>query len=173
MAEAIGRDASIPTVTLRDVPGIHGQDAIDAGRAAEVLGLLGSLLGRLQKIEATAVPGLAGSGSVIVHGDFGPQNVLIEGGEVRALLDWEFAHVGHPVEDLAWAEWIVRMHHPGDQNAIPELFEAAQLDVTWTDRQAAMVDRCEELLERVERAGAEDAVDLWRQRLRLTANWKE
>jgi hypothetical protein len=26
---------------------------------------------------------------------------------VTAVLDWEFAHLGQPVEDLAWAEWIV------------------------------------------------------------------
>ena len=32
--------------------------------------------------------------------------------DVVALLDWEFAHQGDPTEDLAWAEWIVRTHHP-------------------------------------------------------------
>lgn len=169
----IGSDASIPAVTLRDVAGTHGQDAVDAGNASEVLGLLGSLLDRLQKIETAAVPGLPGSGPVIVHGDFGPQNVLIQGGEVRALLDWEFAHLGHPVEDLAWAEWIIRMHHPGDRAAIPELLVAAQLDASWTDRQAAMVARCVELLERVKRSGSTDAVNLWRQRLQLTESWTE
>ena len=40
---------------------------------------------------------------MIVHGDFGPQNVLIAGDNISALLDWEFAHAGQPVEDLAWA----------------------------------------------------------------------
>jgi aminoglycoside phosphotransferase (APT) family kinase protein len=38
----------------------------------------------------------------IVHGDFRPANMLVEGGQVVALLDWEFAHIGDPVEDLGW-----------------------------------------------------------------------
>ncbi|WP_250292115.1 phosphotransferase family protein [Frankia sp. CiP1_Cm_nod1] len=39
----------------------------------------------------------------LVHGDFRPGNVLYEGGRIVGLLDWEMAHVGDPVEDIAWA----------------------------------------------------------------------
>ncbi|WP_461012009.1 phosphotransferase [Streptomyces capparidis] len=48
-----------------------------------------------------------------MHGDFGPNNVLLNPGtfEVTAVVDGEFAHLGDPVEDLAWCEWIVRTHH--------------------------------------------------------------
>ena len=35
----------------------------------------------------------------LVHGDAGPGNVLSAGGEVLALTDWEFAHVGDAAED--------------------------------------------------------------------------
>lgn len=38
---------------------------------------------------------------VIVHGDIGPGNFLIDEGRVRALIDWEMVRVGHPLEDLA------------------------------------------------------------------------
>jgi len=38
----------------------------------------------------------------ICHGDAGPGNFLFEGERVTALLDWEFAHVGDPHDDLAW-----------------------------------------------------------------------
>jgi len=38
---------------------------------------------------------------VVVHGDVGPGNFLIEGGEIRALIDWEMARLGHPLEDVA------------------------------------------------------------------------
>jgi aminoglycoside phosphotransferase (APT) family kinase protein len=38
----------------------------------------------------------------LVHGDFRPANVLVEHGKVSALLDWEFAHLGDPVEDVGW-----------------------------------------------------------------------
>ena len=38
----------------------------------------------------------------LVHGDFRPANVLVVGSQLTAVLDWEFAHVGDPVEDLGW-----------------------------------------------------------------------
>jgi aminoglycoside phosphotransferase (APT) family kinase protein len=38
---------------------------------------------------------------VLVHGDIGPGNFLFENSSVRALIDWEIAHAGHPLEDLA------------------------------------------------------------------------
>lgn len=39
---------------------------------------------------------------VLVHGDLGPGNVLHDGRRVTGLCDWELAHVGDPMEDLAW-----------------------------------------------------------------------
>jgi aminoglycoside phosphotransferase (APT) family kinase protein len=101
--QVIGWDASVPVLTLVEMPGTHGQDMIETGRGREVLRLLGSLLRELQEIDPASVPGLRGRGDVIVHGDFGPQNVLIEDGRISALLDWEFTHVGCSIEDLAWA----------------------------------------------------------------------
>lgn len=38
----------------------------------------------------------------LVHGDLRPGNFLYRGERVTALLDWEMAHLGDPVEDLAW-----------------------------------------------------------------------
>jgi aminoglycoside phosphotransferase (APT) family kinase protein len=40
--------------------------------------------------------------TVLVHGDFKPGNALISGGRISALLDWETAHLGDPLEDLGW-----------------------------------------------------------------------
>jgi aminoglycoside phosphotransferase (APT) family kinase protein len=110
---------------------------------------------------------------VIVHGDFGPQNVLIEGDRITALVDWEFAHIGQPVEDLAWAEWIVRMHHPDAVDALPELLDASRLATEWSARHQAMVARCEELIGLATAAGSPDTVALWRERLRATERWNE
>ena len=40
----------------------------------------------------------------MVHGDFRLGNFLHDGaGRILALLDWEMAHLGDPLEDLAWA----------------------------------------------------------------------
>ncbi len=38
----------------------------------------------------------------LVHGDFRMGNVLFGPNGMRAILDWELAHVGDPAEDLAW-----------------------------------------------------------------------
>jgi aminoglycoside phosphotransferase (APT) family kinase protein len=39
---------------------------------------------------------------VLCHRDFRTGNFLVEGGEVTALLDWEFAGWSDPAEDLGW-----------------------------------------------------------------------
>jgi aminoglycoside phosphotransferase (APT) family kinase protein len=39
---------------------------------------------------------------VVVHGDTGPGNFLYQGEQVTAIIDWELAHLGDPMEDLAW-----------------------------------------------------------------------
>jgi aminoglycoside phosphotransferase (APT) family kinase protein len=39
----------------------------------------------------------------VVHGDYRTGNFLFDTeGEIRAVLDWEMAHLGDPLEDLAW-----------------------------------------------------------------------
>ena len=38
----------------------------------------------------------------LVHGDFRPANLLVADGRITAVLDWEFAHLGDPAEDLGW-----------------------------------------------------------------------
>lgn len=40
--------------------------------------------------------------ATVVHGDFRNGNLLIDSSGVRAVLDWELAHAGDPVEDLGW-----------------------------------------------------------------------
>ncbi len=41
-------------------------------------------------------------GRTLVHGDFRVGNVVVGEEGLRAILDWELAHVGDPHEDLAW-----------------------------------------------------------------------
>ncbi len=49
--------------------------------------------------EARRDPGLV----AVVHGDSGPYNFLVDADRLTAVLDWEFAHVGDPAEDLGIA----------------------------------------------------------------------
>lgn len=39
---------------------------------------------------------------VLVHGDYRHGNLIVGEQGVHAVLDWELAHIGDPVEDLAW-----------------------------------------------------------------------
>ena len=46
---------------------------------------------------------------VLLHGDIGFHNMLIDEGRLSVLVDWEFAHLGDPAEDLGY----VRNSSPG------------------------------------------------------------
>jgi aminoglycoside phosphotransferase (APT) family kinase protein len=57
---------------------------------------------------------------VLLHGDFRFGNFLYDGAHITALLDWEMAHLGDPMEDLAWAYrplWSPERHLPLDDFA--------------------------------------------------------
>ena len=38
----------------------------------------------------------------LVQGDTGPGNFLHDGSKLTAIVDFELAHIGDPMEDLAW-----------------------------------------------------------------------
>lgn len=40
--------------------------------------------------------------AVLVQGDTGPGNFMYHGGRVTAVVDWELAHWGDPMDDIAW-----------------------------------------------------------------------
>jgi aminoglycoside phosphotransferase (APT) family kinase protein len=41
---------------------------------------------------------------VLLHGDIGFHNMLIDEGRLSALVDWEFAHIGDPAEDVGYVK---------------------------------------------------------------------
>jgi aminoglycoside phosphotransferase (APT) family kinase protein len=41
-------------------------------------------------------------GRVLVHGDFRNGNLIVGPEGIRAVIDWELAHIGDPMEDLGW-----------------------------------------------------------------------
>ena len=68
----------------------------------------------------------------LVHGDYRVGNVLFDETGVRAILDWELAHVGDPIEDLGWLctrAWRFGSPLPaggvGTREALVEAYEAA------------------------------------------------
>ena len=158
----VDRVAARAAVTF--MPGRHGQELIDEGYAAQVLKAAGRTLRRLED----GVPGL-------VHGDYGPQNLLFKPGslEVVAVLDWEFAHDGDRVEDLAWAEWIVRLHHRDAVQYLPTLFEEYGQRPDWALRQTVMMQRCARFAEICALNGDQTAAEMWRSRAQVTRSWHE
>jgi tRNA A-37 threonylcarbamoyl transferase component Bud32 len=175
VATVIHHDLSVPQLTLNVVPGSHGQDLLDAGHASQVLRLVGCTLAALHEVPLGTVRGLDGEGSVIVHGDFGPQNMLfdLEADCVTGVLDWESAHFGNPIEDLAWTEWIVRMHHHDAIDALDELFAAAAQRPVWSERHRAMIRQVRSVLAYCESVRMDPAAGEWRDRLRCTNAWTE
>lgn len=170
--------ASRGTLVLGFVGGEHGQDLLEAGRAAEVLAACGRVLRQIHAIAPQELGiGTAAPGQVLVHGDFGPNNVLLDPATlaVTAVLDWEFAGIGDPALDLAWCEWIVRAHHPQHVSALPAFFAAYGAPVPdWPTRRALMAARCRELAEFCERwTPGGDGVRRWRERATQTAAWAE
>ena len=175
VAVVVRHDITIPQLTMTALPGNHGQDLIDEGHAVPVLRLVGATLASLHALTVDAVPGLEGDGTVIVHGDFGPQNMLfeLERDAVTGVLDWESAHVGSPIEDLAWAEWLVRMHHPRAVAALDALFTGAGRRPSWPERQASMVQQARNVLSYCESAAMTDSAHVWREQLRRTEAWSD
>jgi aminoglycoside phosphotransferase len=162
-------------LAIEHVPGVHAQELLDAGFGDRVLQLTGGLLRSLHALAPTLLStSSAGEpGVVLVHGDFGPQNLLIdpETWTATALVDWEFSGRASAVEDIAWAEWIVRMHHPEQVRHLDSLFAAFGDRPPWRDRHDAMLRKCEWALEFVRRWGRSD--DVWRARMAATAAFDE
>ena len=165
------------TLVLQRLPGTHGQELIEQGHPAPVLRACGNVLRLLHHVPATALGHRGRAGDVLVHGDFGPNNTLLDPATctVTALLDWEFAHLGDPIEDLAWCEWIIRTHHPEHTDALSELYSGyGQPTPAWADRQGAMLDKCVELQRFCQRWQPDGpAVQLWKDRAAATARWHE
>jgi aminoglycoside phosphotransferase (APT) family kinase protein len=102
MGQVLGRIhrvplAVLPTLAVEPAPQRLAQmrrqlDALQAPRPVFELAL--------QWLE-DRLPGRAAT--VLVHGDFRLGNLMVDAQGLRAVLDWELAHVGDAAEDLAWA----------------------------------------------------------------------
>lgn len=62
---------------------------------------------------------------VLVQGDTGPGNLMYEGDHVSAIVDWELAHLGDPMDDIAWLSWRATQHGWPDFPARLREYEAA------------------------------------------------
>ncbi|WP_306320328.1 MULTISPECIES: phosphotransferase family protein [unclassified Streptomyces] len=104
LARELGRIlARVHAVPVESVPGLPDVDPVrqltdlyrqfDDPRPAVELGL---------RHLAEHRPPPSARGPRLVHGDFRNGNLMVDESGVRAVLDWELAHIGDPVEDLGW-----------------------------------------------------------------------
>ncbi|MEU1392471.1 MULTISPECIES: phosphotransferase family protein [unclassified Nonomuraea] len=104
---ATPQTATPETVTPETVPApAPGTEAVAADplrRWRDVLDLTGEphpvFELALRRLEADRPPAVPAS---VVHGDFRNGNLIVGPEGVRAVLDWELAHAGDPLEDLGW-----------------------------------------------------------------------
>lgn len=86
----------------------------------------------------------AASDQTLLHGDAGPNQFMFDGDRLTALVDWELAHLGHPMSDLGYtrfreslypsggfaefvAEYATASHRPVDRAAVDYFTVAAGL----------------------------------------------
>jgi aminoglycoside phosphotransferase (APT) family kinase protein len=105
MALELSKIHAVPLETLPFLPGFDGKtgarhsierlyDELDSVR--EPHPVIELALRWLAEHEAPS------SGHTLVHGDFRIGNLMISEHGLTGVLDWEFAHIGDPAEDLAW-----------------------------------------------------------------------
>jgi hypothetical protein len=76
-----------------------------ADRAAPIDAIARASLDYLER----QIPDYAGP-AVLCQGDTGPGNFLYRGDEVVGIVDWELAHIGDPMDDIAWLSWRATQH---------------------------------------------------------------
>lgn len=161
-------------IITKRIYGLHALDMVDNGQSSEVLKALGKLLKLIQNIPAQKLQGLIpGSGSVLVHGDYGPQNLLLNAktNEPVAIVDWEWAHLGDIVEDIASVEWTIRMFHTKEVSNIQLFYEAYGDIPPWEMRHEAMMMICKRQLEFARLLGKRKIIQQSQNRLHITSRF--
>ena len=102
MGDALGRIHRVPLTDLPPLATEHAPQRLDLLRRQIDAG------GRPRPVFELALQWLQDhlpepAPTVLVHGDFRLGNLMVDGQGLRAVLDWELAHLGDAAEDLAWA----------------------------------------------------------------------
>lgn len=115
MARALARLHAVDVDAVADLPAI---DQVEQYRST--LDSLNASLGQSHPAFELAFAWLErnrpnSQRRALVHGDFRLGNVMVDDAGLAAVLDWELAHVGDPLEDLGWLcvrAWRFGSPHP-------------------------------------------------------------
>jgi aminoglycoside phosphotransferase (APT) family kinase protein len=90
-------------------------------------------------LEANRPDRAAHAGAAVVHGDFRNGNLVVGPDGLRAVLDWELAHLGDPLEDLGWL--CVRAWRFGERPRVGGFGEVDELVGAYEATAGTTVDR--------------------------------
>ena len=128
---------AIHSIPVDAVPGLVEQDQVAQFR--EILDGFGYPSPAFELgfrwLEANRPP--PSTGTVVVHGDFRLGNLLVGPDGLRAVLDWEIAHLGDPMEDLGWL--CVRAWRFGSDKTVAGVGEYDDLFSAYGDVDRAVV----------------------------------
>jgi len=116
-----------------------------------------------------SVPGTGKS--TLIHGDYGPHNVLISNDSMH-IIDWEWAAWGHPLYDVAWVIWFVNLHYPHFAKELSEVFlnaykEHSDIPITNDLIKAYSTSKVIHIINRIKYANADVKAE-WLRRLAWT-----
>lgn len=147
-------DRDILTFLRGDVPAKWGALTDDQVAAA------GALLRRFHEASRALAQRL-GDGPVICHNDPGPNNTVFHHGRPIAFIDWDFAAVGDPLEDVAYMAWSWCISSkPARGDATSQAHQVRVLADAYglsTDQRNELMDAVQERLVRNERFWTERA----------------
>jgi Phosphotransferase enzyme family len=99
--------------------------------------IMGQILRELH--QTTRRSPLAGEEACVVHGDPGPYNVVMRDGLPVALIDWDSARPGDPLEDVGYAGWTWCVQSVGNVPVADQARRLRELVVGYDDSLSADV----------------------------------
>lgn len=167
----LGSTNSPPTLTLSVVEGQNAAAVLDRQDQREQLfHQLGVFLRTFQEAYRLQCE----ESLIRVHGDFGPQNILLrKDGSVSGVVDWELSHKGDINADPAWLEWVVRMHYEVAIDALQHFYRGYNRIIPWSVRHSAMKKICQDHLQRARASNNHSKANTWLERLRATCSMED
>ena len=136
-AQCGGSLAKIHTIPPAAVPGLESRDELAALRTLRRLRTAAPCL-RAGDPLASGEPSAVGRARV-VHGDFRNGNFIVGPEGIRAVLDWELAHLGDPLEDLGWL--CVKAWRFGEEPVVGGFGSVDDLVAAYEAESGTVVDR--------------------------------
>ncbi|HAQ58487.1 MAG TPA: hypothetical protein DCR32_05655 [Opitutae bacterium] len=177
--ELISSDSEQKKIRTKLVAGIHAADITDSISINQVHQRCGELLANLHALPVDLFPQTPNSpDDVIVHGDFNTKNILVSKSDhaIVALLDWEQVHLGKPLEDICWYEWVLRRNDSSNDvsDQLKHFYIGYGTQPSWADRHQGILDRLNSIIDGLKDDNEPtDAIEYWMKLLKEAEAFQE